>query len=349
VNIRRLAPVVVAALVATTLTACIGQAVRSTEDWLAGQPHVVSIGVPESTVDELSYNATLRAELDPAATDADIDKLIDDSLDYIADKPDVKLQFGMHGIDFEVATKADARTALALWHQVVDLPNVVSGFVSADGLSVQTLRTDAFATFDSLKPLGVTRTVDGYHAKTDFDVSSADYLPPLDLTATPDCTADPTALALAQAAMDDDRVAFGTLDLCAGLDVTFKNGYDITTGVSTVRGTLDAAGLSDFPVTISVAPDAAASADYHIVAVTPGDADALGVVNTIENSGVQLRYELAADRTLSLESSDLTAAQLFAALSGTPNGTSLGAITITGSDTTVTGALGDLPGLLGLG
>lgn len=342
---RRLATAaIVAALLTTALTACIGQAVRSTESWLADQSHVVRVEVPSSTVDELSYRATLRAELDPAATDAEIEKLIDDSVDYIADKPDVKLQFGVRDIDFEVATKAGARTALALWHQVLGLTAVVSGFISPDGVAVETLRADAFATFDALAPLQVLRTVEGYHASADFEVGSADFQPPIELTAALDCTPDPSILTLAQTAMTDERVHFGTLDLCGGLDVTFGNDYVLSDGATQVRALLDAAGLSAFPVTISVAPESASSADFHIVAVTPGNPDALGIIPALDGSGLAMRYELSADRSLVIESSAATAAQLLAALSTSAAAASLGVITVTGTDTTVTGAFGDLAG-----
>ena len=348
VKLRRLAvTTVTAVLVATGLTACIGADVRSTEDWLAAQPHVVSIGVPSSTVDELSYKATLRAELDPDATDAEIGTLIDDAIDYVAANSgdDVTLQFGMKGIDFEVADKQGARTALALWHRVIAVPGVVSGFVAPDAVSVQTLRADAFAAFDALAPLGVDRAVGGYHAASDFDVSSSTFQPPLDIVSAKACTPDATIVGLAQSAMTDDRVDFGTLDLCDGLDVTFLPGYALVDGVGAVRAELDAAGLDAFPVTISVAPASAASASFHIVAVTPGDPAALAVVAALEASALDLRYQLADDRTLDIESSSATAAQLLATLtSGTD---ALGAITIVGSDKTVTGAFADLAALVG--
>jgi hypothetical protein len=353
ISTRRLRAGLVGALVAagllvTSLTACVGQTVRSTELWLASQPHVVSIGVPSSIVDELSYKATIRAELEPTATDADIRTLIDNSLAFIAARPgqNIALQFGINGVDFEVATQAEARLALVLWRSVIQTPHIVAGFVTDGAVSVSTLRTDAFGVFDALDAIHVQRYVAGYHAASDFDANSADFKPPLRLSEPVYCGGAPTLRALAAAAMNDTRVNFGTLDLCAGFNINFDHGYSIVDGVASIRATLDSAQLSYFPVSISVSPAGNGGSDLHSVSVTPGDAPALGVISALEGSGLPMRYELDAERALTLHSDTATVGQLFAALSASPVAGELGLITVTGSDGRISGTFRELPALV---
>lgn len=341
---RRLALSVAGLVVATTLTACVGQEVRHTEDWLVEQPHVASIEVIDSTVDELSYTATIRAELDADTTDEQALALVDDALAYIDSQPgeDVTLQFGMHQVDFAVATTAS--DYIDDWRAVLELPDVVSALVSEDAVEAQTLRSTAFATYDALQPLGGKRTVYGFHAASDFEDGAADFKPPVTLSGATDCAPDPNVLSLAQAAMVDERVTFGTLDLCSLLDVTFDAGYPIGTAVLEIRQQLDSVGLSDFPVTVSLSPETYGSPDVHIVAVTPGAPEALAIAQTLESAGVAMRYELHADRSLRVESSEGTAAELVAIIAGSSAAASLGLIDVVGSDVSVSGTLTELLG-----
>ncbi len=343
-----LGALVAAGLLVTSLTACVGQTVRSTETWLASQPHVVSIGVPSSTVDELSYRATIRAELDPTATDLDIRTLIDNSLAFTAARPGPKvaLQFGINGIDFEVATTAEARLALRLWRSVIQTPHIVAGFVTDGAVSVSTLRTDAFEVFDALDALHVQRYVAGYHAASDFEANSDNFKPPLRLSEAVYCGAAPALRTLAAATMNDTRVNFGTLDLCTGFDITFDHGYSIVDGVASIRATLDSAQLSYFPVSVRVSPAENGGSDFHSVSVTPGDARALDVIAALEGSGLPMRYELDAERALTLYSDTATVGQLFAALSASPVAGELGLITVTGSDGRISGTFRELPALV---
>lgn len=335
--VKRLA---IVAVVLLALTGCVGQAVRHTEDWLADQPFVTDIQVVDSTVDDLSFRATISAELDPKATDKDIEKLIDDTLAYVASQPgdDVKVQFGMHDVDFLVADADGARKALATWHQVVDVPDLTSGLVSPDSLWVRTPLASSNAVYEALAPL-----------PTDIEVDAVlgDGVERAAIIKSADCEPADAVLSLVGGILGDEQLSSAEFDLCTGLDATFTSAFPLADAVVAIRPEFDAQGLSDFPIRLSIRPESDVSADYHFVSVTPGDPAALAVVAGLEASGVAMRYDLDGQRALLLVSDTLLARDLLSALGGLDAAALLPSITLQGSDTTVTGTIAQLPGLLG--
>ena len=132
--------------------------------------------------------------------------------------------------------------------------------------------------------------------------------------------------------------AFATYDLCEGFDVVYANGTVFDATIVAMFGALDAAGLGAFPVRLAVAPSTSSSPDFHIVEITPGARDAIGIVTALDASAIAMRYELFApategeERELTIETTAATLEELHALLAASPAAPFLGKLTLTASD-----------------
>jgi len=343
----KLLPVLaVVMLCAATLTGCIGDDARSTSEWLEQQSGVVDVQTLDSTVDDVSYSATFRAELEPDITDKQVIDLVANSFGYLDehDGDDVALRFGLGAVDFGAETTTGLRGLVSAWRVVSGVPNMVAALVTSGGVQAQALRANALTVYDDLLAIAPYVQVDASHAMTDFDESSADFRPPAHLTGSQGCQPLPGARELIAEMLIDPALDFGSLDLCDGVDVLYTYDYPLADAATALSTRLRAAGLESFPVTIGMSPELPSSPDFHSVAVTPGDPAALAVVASLEASPIPIRYELDGSRDLAIESFDVTLAELLAAVPAA--GASLGMITLTASDGTVTGSFAELPGLV---
>ncbi len=323
------------------LASCAGAKVRTTEEWLAEQPFVLGVEVLDSEVDDLTYTAVLRAELDPLATTDDIEKLISDTIKQVGANPDPEngIQFGILGLDFDVTTKAETQAAFELWRDIDDVPDIESALVLSDFIYAHTPRVTVVSVFDELADFGVGVRVDG----DQDDVAS-----PVALVLPRECEPPAGARELAATETQNVAVRFATYDLCEGFDVVYANGTALDATMAGLLGAIDGAGLGAFPVRLAVAPALESSPDFHIVEATPGPRDAFGIVTALDASGVAMRYELFAPtaegelRALTIESSEATLEELYELLLASPASAFLGDLTITASDTTFEGDLAAL-------
>ena len=324
---------------AVVLAGCAGRKVRSAEDWLADQPFVLGVEILESEIDDLSYTAVMRAELDPLATTDDVEKLIADTIREVKPDNDVGVQFGILGLDFDVTTRSETADAFALWRDIDDVPDIDSALVLSDFIYAHTPRETAVSVFNELADFGVGVRVDGDQA----DVAS-----PVSIVRPRECEPPAGARELASSETGNAAVRFATYDLCEGFDIVYENGTAFDATIGAMYGALDAAGLGAFPVRLAVAPLTASSPDFHIVEITPGARDAIGIVTALEASGVAMRYELFAPtaegelRALSIESTEATLEELHVLLVASAASAFLGELTITASDGTFEGDLVEL-------
>ena len=329
---------------AVVLAGCASRKVRSAEDWLADQPFVLGVEIIDSEIDDLNavpinYTAVMRAELDPLATTADVEKLISDTIREVGPDDEVGVQFGMLGLDFDVTTRTETAAAFALWRDIDDLADVESALVLSDFIYAHTARETLVSVFDELAEFGVGLRVDGDQA----DVES-----PVAIVRPRECEPPAGARELASAETANVAVRFATYDLCEGFDVVYVTGTVFDATISGMFGALDGAGLGALPVRLAVAPSAPASADFHIVEITPGAREAIGVVTALDASTIAMRYELFAPtaegelRALTIESSEATLEELHVLLAASPAAAFLGELTITASDGTFEGDLADL-------
>ncbi len=280
----------------------------------------------------------MRAELDPLATTDDIENLIADTIREVKPDDEVGVQFGILGLDFDVTTRGDTSAAFALWRDIDDVPDVESALVLSDFVYAHTARETLVAVFNELADFGVGVRVDG-------DQDSVDE--PVAIVLPLECEPPAGARELAAAETANTTVEFATYDLCAGFDVVYLNGTAFDGTIGGMFGALDAAGLGAFPVRLAVAPSTSASLDFHIVEITPGNRDAIGIVTALDASAIAMRYELFAPtadgelRALTIESSDATLEELYQLLAASPNSAFLGELTVTASDGTFEGDLAD--------
>jgi hypothetical protein len=327
---------VVAAL---TVAGCAGRKARSAEEWLADQPFVLGVEILDSEVDDLSYTAVMRAELDPLATTDDIEKLISATITEVKPDDEVGVQFGILGLDFDVTTRSETAEAFALWRDIDDVPGIDSALVLSDFIYAHAPRETMVPVFDELADFAVGLRLDGDQA----DIES-----PVALVRPRECEPPAGARELAEAETANAAVRFATYDLCEGFDVVYANGTVFDATIGGMLGALDAAGLGAFPVRLAVAPSTSASPDYHIVEITPGAREAIAIVTALDASALAMRYELFAPtadgepRALTIESSEATLEELHAVLAASPASAFLGELTITAADGEFEGDLADL-------
>ena len=314
---------------AVVLAGCAGRKVRSAEDWLADQPFVLGVEIVDTEIDDLPYPTVMRAELDPLATTDDIENLIADTIREVKPDNEVGVQFGMLGLDFDVTTRSETADAFALWRDIDDVPDVDSALVLSDFIYAHALREIMVPVFDELAGFGVGVRVDGDQA----DVES-----PVAMVRPRECEPPAGARELAAAETANTAVRFATYDLCEGFDVVYAGGTPFDATIAGFLGAVDAAGLSEFPVRLSVAPTPEAGEDFHIVEATPGPRDAFGVITVLDASGIAMRYELFApaavdvERELTIDTSDASLEELYDVLMASPAAAFLGKLTITASD-----------------
>jgi hypothetical protein len=342
----RLAVMLAVALATTlALAACSPRKAQSPEDWLAEQPFVLGVEVLDAEADDANDApagaSVLRAELDPLATTADIEKLISDTVRQIGSDTggEVAVHFGILDLDFEVTTRGETADAFALWRDIDDVPDVESALVRSDFISAHTPRETVVPVFNELAEFGVGVRVDGDQADVDSPVA---------IVLPRECEPPAGARELAATETANAAVRFATYDLCEGFDVVYSTGTVFDATISGLLGALDGAGLSAFPVRLAVAPSPASSTAFHIAEITPGAREAIGIVTALDASGIEMRYELFAPtaegelRALTIESSDATLEELHAVLAASPASAFLGDLTITASDGTFEGDLAEL-------
>lgn len=326
---RILVALALATLLTASLSACAGDEVRDFENWLGDQPIVIAVQILDSEADDLSYSASLRAELAADATEVEVLQLANDTIAYLGEHPtdNVQVQLGQHLVDFAVTTTADTKTAFDMWTTISRLPQLTNGLVNADEIVAGTSRDDAVVVFNGLRGAGVDLVV---------NAGGAEGVPPLSVQAVVGCEPTQGAFDLAASFLSDPLVAYGTLDMCEGFEAALVPTATLGETAPALYIALDAVGLADFPVQLSVPPEQATSSSFHIVAITPGDPAALAVLAGLEASGLDFRLELPSDRALVLESTTVTAAALDAALTASTGLDALTSVTITGTDTTIT-------------
>ena len=352
-TLRRLAAAAFVLVVASALAGCVPNTTHSTADWLKGRAGVASVTETKAGYNE-GYHGGVRVELDPSASDATIVALVDDTSSYVAQHGDarVSVSFGEHGVDFsvfddDVSTASAGEAAFRLWKGVVADPDVVVALVGDTSLRVRSTRTPALAIFQAMQKLHADVTVSTYASAADLagDPTGA-FLASLDLVGAADCVPQQAVLDLAGSALTDSKLEFGTLDLCAGFDVTYPAGFALSDVATRLRASLDSAGLSAFPVVIS-APDAGSGdgSDFHRAVVTPGDAAALGILAVFDTAGhPSFDYQLDKDRRLTVTtiSSGAPTSVVLALLAGSPIAATLPFISVDDGKVGGSGTLGEL-------
>jgi hypothetical protein len=330
VRARAIAVAAITVTLAATLTGCIGDSVRDVGPWLEQQSGVTA--VETVTADDLDYGTVYRAELNADASLEQIESIVDGAADRIADDEDVAVRLGIEGLDFLVTTPEQSDAALTLWRGVSGIEGragILSGLVTAESIDLVSLRPDAYQLLAAVFPLGVDSTVE---ARTTADDPQS-----ITVGAVVGCTAPAELVQAVMAALVAPEVAFGTIDMCEGIDVTVLPDFDLATAVLSLRVQLEDAGLGAYPYRVTVQPSS--GSDVHVVAISPGDPQALFVVGDLEASAIPMSYELAADRTLTIESADATAAELLAIVSASSAAASIRSVDVVGSDQTLTGAI----------
>ena len=359
-RIRLTLATAVAAVVAVTLAGCVPNEPGLAIDWLDDQQGIVGVQVMADRSNTFSSTGIIRGELDPDLDEAGLERLIDSVQSYLGDHDEVAVRLGRAGIDFAVAVD-DAATvrSIDLWRSVSDVPGIVNGVVSTYDASdstvhVRTLRTEAVAVHRALVPLAATLEVEALRTAGDIaaDLEQDDYFGSeienrLSLTIHRDaaCTPERTAVTLAEEFASRDEINGAQLRLCEGFDVYFAPPASLAQVVPALRSQLESVGLIDFPVWARQQFDA--YADGRSVAVTPGDADALSVIDVFETAGAPPAYfTLAPDRSLSVTEYATPVADLLALVSASPVAVGLPLILLEGTDVAISGTLAELPATL---
>jgi hypothetical protein len=187
------------------------------------------------------------------------------------------------------------------------VPDILEGWTGPGEIHLSTLRTTAFDVLAATDDLGADLTIDTYARADDIpsvQIASNDvYVDPASIHRAASCTPAPAISAMARDIIEDD-VLSASLDLCDGFVAWFAQGHAIGATAVELRGDLDAAGLSDFPVTIDALADGATPpddeyeydptkvAEHHRVVVSPGDAAVLGVLAALEAAPHPVLYDV---------------------------------------------------------
>jgi hypothetical protein len=331
---RATAVVAVAVIAGLALSGCSNKKVRSAEDWLADQEFVLGVETVDAAIGDLPYDTVLRAELDPLATADDIEKLVSDTIREVKPGTELGVHFGILGLDFDVTTRSKTADAFALWRDIDDVPDIDSALALSDFVYASTPRETLVAVFDELAGFGVGVRVDGGKAGAASTVA---------IVRPNECEPPAGTREYAIADAVNEAVRSATYDLCEGFDVVYTNSTVFDATIASVLATVDAAGLSAFPVRVSVAPPTPASTAFHIVELTPGTREALGIVTALDAADIRMRYELFAPasdgelRALTIESDAATLEELYELLAASPVAVFLGDLTIMGTDGTFEG------------
>lgn len=357
----RLTVVALSAVAAlTTLSGCVADNPGRAVDWLGGQQGIAGTEVLAEHSDIVGSTGLVRGELAPDLDDAGLERLIDSVQGYLTANDEVAIRLGRGDIDFAVSTDDEATAAsIDLWHQVSDLDHLANAVVYTDpefgsDVHARTLRAEAVGALDELDQLvtetGIHlelesfRTVDGIaHDTEEDDFFGSDIGNRLAFAVhwAPDCTPPGEERGLVEEFMERDDIDGAQLVLCDSFDVYFGLDASLSQVVPALRSQLDEAGLSLFPVWVRQQFDA--YPDGRSVAVTPGDATALAVIDVFETPGAPPAYfELTPDRSLDVSEYGTPTADLLALVSASPVAATLPLIVIEGTDVAISGTLAEL-------
>ena len=179
------------------------------------------------------------------------------------------------------------------------------------------------------------------------DTSDDDFFGPsaglgsFDLVLPNGCSPGAGVREFAESLVGRDEIDGGDFDFCTAFTINYRADASFADAAVAVRGELDAAGLSDFPVTIEQIVDAYAQG--HTAVLTPGDPAVLPVLAVFGAEGVpQLYYTLGADRALEVTGYDVPTSDLLTLLQGSPIAATLPLIRLIGSPVSVEGTLDQL-------
>ena len=347
-GIARIAAAAAAAsLVALGLTGCLPDKPGGAVDWLASQPGVLSAEVLADQSNAWTSRGVVRGELDPDLDDSGLAALISAVEQYSAETGSVVIRLGREGFDVQVAFEPGGTgTDLDLWSDVLGTPGIVTGTVFDGVVRVRTLREQAPGLLAALAAVPATVEVEGLRdeealasdRRDDDFFGSWENRDSVLLRWGADC-APGAELDLAPVIVADPSISGAELTLCTHAVLYYDGGASLAAELPAFRAGLDAAGLADFPVT--AVQTAEPVTDARVVAVAPGAPGALDVL-----SGLGDRYyTLDADRVLTVTDYEDTLANLIALLASAPATDSLSAVTLLGTEATISGpvgALGDL-------
>jgi hypothetical protein len=356
---RTLAVGLALVLAASALAGCVRNVVSPAQDWLAGRDGIASAEVVHDSTGAWSSSGTVRGELDPDLSDADLDRLTDEVLDYLETAGSVSIRLGVGRVDYLVSESA-ARVAerVAVWRDVVEVDGIADALITHDGegrlaIDARALRADAAPIRAALAPLRQLTRVALYPDAAAIEAAWANSIfttfgdpQALTLRWVADCEprAGIEALALDLIAREtaEQRIADGHLDLCAGFELGVAAPENFGQRVPALRAELDAVGAADFPVTLETG---VVEHPARVVAVTPNDPAAYGILTVLEGDPDGL-WELAGNGAVVWTDYQRPAADLVALLASSPAASALTWNEITGRDVTVSGPLDALPGLI---
>lgn len=356
---RILAVVLAAVLAASALAGCVRNVVRPAQDWLADRDGIASAEVVHDSTGSWSSSGTVRGELDPGLSDADLGRLTDEVLAYLETAGNVSIRLGVGRVDYlvsEAASRVSER--IAVWRDVVEVDGVADALITHDGegrltIDARAPRDDAGPIRSALAPLRQLTRVALYLDAAAVEAAWANAFfttfgdpQALTLRWVADCEPPPgiEALALDLIAREaaGHRIADGHLDLCAGFELGVAEPEDFSERVPALRAELDAVGAADFPVTLQTG---VIEYPERVVAVTPNDPAAYGILTVLEGDPDGL-WQLAGNGAVVWTDYQRPAADLVALLASSPAATALTWNEINGRDVTVSGPLDALPGLI---
>ncbi len=344
-------------MVAVALVGCTPNRPAQATDWLAGQQGVAVVEVMADRSNAFDSTGIIRGELAPDLDEPGLARLVDSVQSYLSDHLDVAVRLGRAGVDFAVAVDDAAMArSIDLWRQVSDVRGIVNGVVSTYDASdsivhVRTLRPDAVAVSRALASIDATLELESFRTPVAIagDLQDDDYFGPdienrvsLTFHRPAGCAPERSVVGLAEEFVARDDIDGAQLHLCDGFDVYLAPVAALSAVVPALRSQLEAEGLVDFPVWARQQFDA--FADGRSVAVTPGDAALLSVIETFETPGAPPAYfELAPDRSLAVTEYATPVADLLALVSASPVAAGLPLIALEGTDVAISGTLADLP------
>jgi hypothetical protein len=322
-------------------------------DWLSAQPGIASTVVLADRTGGFSSSGLIQGELKADLDDAGLTTLIGSVQRFLSNNSELAIRLERNGIALSILTDAaQAETDRSLWNEVLSL-GVDNALVGGSTVHSRALRPDAVALLDTLDGLAADLEVEAFRTETDLadDVVLDDRqgtvngnLLSIDLLLPAGCNA-PDQRALAETMFTRDELDGAELQPCAGFELYLSAAASIAAVSHGVRAELDAAGLSNFPV--NAHQSIGAYPDGRLVAITPGDAAALDVLDALESPPAPVvGLTLTSGPELYLTEYATPVADLLALVSTSPAAGNFAYIRLEGDLVTIYGPLGELPGLL---
>ncbi len=351
---KLLATSIALAVVAAALTGCVRNQPVAGVDWLDRQDGIVDATILSDNTDAWSSSGLVHGELEPDIDDAGIQRLVDEIKKFWRNNPSVSFRLGWHGVDFSVSdVDADNDDAMALWHAMIDIPEVETAVASSDTIDAHTLRTGTVEALGKLDDLPADLWVEAFaneqdlaqDTSDDYDYNGYESDFALGYWIPDACEPDAAVREFAESLLDRDDIEGGLLQLCIDMTLGLPAGSSLAVAAPAMRAELDERGLTAFPVTMHTARTG--DYDTHAAAITPGDAAALGVLDIFEDESLaDTFYELDADRKLTVTAYESPTADLLALVQTSPETAALPEIELVGTPVTIYGPLSVLPDLL---